>query len=159
MLDNSQRDTAAWPFLDRPLLAGPDAPQVFTNRNWRVVQITELAPLALMPNFLLQRQVVRPMQHHVGGTILAAGLAVERGWAINLGGGMHHASARDGMGWCAPLPLPLPLSPPQQACVCFFGSSACCARSAPSLLLLLPLLTAANELHLYAACSSLQVPL
>ncbi|GIL45351.1 hypothetical protein Vafri_2603 [Volvox africanus] len=32
--------------------------------------------------------------------MLATGLALERGWAINLGGGMHHASASHGMGWC-----------------------------------------------------------
>jgi histone deacetylase 11 len=32
--------------------------------------------------------------------MLAAGLAVERGWAINMGGGMHHAFSSDGMGWC-----------------------------------------------------------
>lgn len=32
--------------------------------------------------------------------MLAAGLALERGWAINMGGGMHHAHASDGMGWC-----------------------------------------------------------
>ncbi len=31
--------------------------------------------------------------------MLAAGLALERGWAINLGGGMHHASSDAGMGW------------------------------------------------------------
>ncbi|KXZ51444.1 hypothetical protein GPECTOR_12g407 [Gonium pectorale] len=37
---------------------------------------------------------------HVGGTMLAAGLALERGWAINVGGGMHHACADRGMGWC-----------------------------------------------------------
>jgi acetoin utilization deacetylase AcuC-like enzyme len=111
-------------------------------------QVTELAPLAMLPNFLLQWRVVAPMRRvahtvtlpgpmcgccsttcpsqagestggspattsaesarvtltmprrrmHVGGSMLAAGLALERGWAINLGGGMHHASADQGMG-------------------------------------------------------------
>ena len=28
-------------------------------------------------------------------------VAIERGWSINLGGGMHHASSDNGMGWCA----------------------------------------------------------
>lgn len=32
--------------------------------------------------------------------MLSAALAMERGWAINLGGGMHHASADAGGGWC-----------------------------------------------------------
>ena len=31
----------------------------------------------------------------------AAALALQHGWAINLGGGMHHAHREDGSGWCA----------------------------------------------------------
>ena len=30
----------------------------------------------------------------------ALGLALEHGWSINLGGGMHHASYNAGGGWC-----------------------------------------------------------
>lgn len=37
----------------------------------------------------------------VGGTILAAKLAKERGWAINVGGGFHHCSGNNGGGFCA----------------------------------------------------------
>ncbi|GLC37260.1 hypothetical protein PLESTB_001142700 [Pleodorina starrii] len=70
------------------------------HHNFTIVQVTELAALSLIPNKLLQWRVVWPMKLHVGGTILATGLALERGWAINLGGGMHHASASHGMGWC-----------------------------------------------------------
>lgn len=55
------------------------------------MQVTELAPLAMLPHCLVDRQVLRPMRTHVGGTALAAALAVVHGWAINLGGGMHHA--------------------------------------------------------------------
>ena len=64
-------------------------------------QVTELAPLALMPAWLLRQKVLGPMRLMAGGTALAAALALERGWAINLGGGMHHASYGDGGGWCA----------------------------------------------------------
>lgn len=63
-------------------------------------QVTELAPLIMLPNRLLQWRVISPMKHHVGGTMLAAGLALQYGWAINLGGGMHHASRSEGGGWC-----------------------------------------------------------
>lgn len=70
------------------------------SSNLRIVQITELPPLLLLPNFLLQRAVVTPMKFHVGGTMMAAALAVQRGWSVNVGGGMHHASAEAGMGWC-----------------------------------------------------------
>nr|XP_016498572.1 PREDICTED: histone deacetylase 2 isoform X2 [Nicotiana tabacum] len=36
----------------------------------------------------------------VGGTIVAAKLAKERGWAINVGGGFHHCSSERGGGFC-----------------------------------------------------------
>lgn len=37
----------------------------------------------------------------VGGSILSAKLALERGWSINVGGGFHHCSAEEGGGFCA----------------------------------------------------------
>jgi len=40
------------------------------------------------------------MMHATGGTILAGQLALEHGWAINLGGGFHHAWAEEGGGGC-----------------------------------------------------------
>ncbi|KOB70125.1 putative histone deacetylase 11-like protein, partial [Operophtera brumata] len=36
----------------------------------------------------------------VGGSILAGKLALDRGWAINIGGGFHHCSADKGGGFC-----------------------------------------------------------
>lgn len=66
-----------------------------------VMRVTELQPLLLLPNALIQWKFVGPLRFHTAGTILAAGIAVERGWAINLGGGLHHASRSNGMGWCA----------------------------------------------------------
>lgn len=48
-----------------------------------------------------QDAILKPLKHHACGTVLAAGLALERGWAINLGGGMHHASHDQAAGWCA----------------------------------------------------------
>ena len=32
--------------------------------------------------------------------VQAAALALERGWSINIGGGMHHAHSEGGAGWC-----------------------------------------------------------
>jgi len=54
----------------------------------------------MLPISLVASKVLQPMRLHVGGTILAAALAVTWGWAINLGGGMHHAHRQDGAGWC-----------------------------------------------------------
>lgn len=66
-----------------------------------VASIIEVPPVALFPNCLLQMKVLCPFRNQVGGTILAAKLAKERGWAINVGGGFHHCSAERGGGFCA----------------------------------------------------------
>lgn len=67
----------------------------------KVAYILEVPPVACLPNFILQRKVLQPFRKQVGGTVLAAKLAIERGWAINLGGGFHHCSATQGGGFCA----------------------------------------------------------
>ncbi|KAJ7958344.1 Histone deacetylase [Quillaja saponaria] len=66
-----------------------------------VAMIIEVPPVALFPNCLVQQKVLCPFRKQVGGTILAAKLAKERGWAINVGGGFHHCSAEKGGGFCA----------------------------------------------------------
>lgn len=50
-------------------------------------------------NFWLK--YILPSYEQVGGTILSAKLAKERGWAINIGGGFHHCCANEGGGFCA----------------------------------------------------------
>uniref|UniRef100_A0A2D4KE75 Histone deacetylase 11 n=1 Tax=Micrurus paraensis TaxID=1970185 RepID=A0A2D4KE75_9SAUR len=66
-----------------------------------VATITEIPPVLFMPNFLVQRKVLRPLRTQTGGTIMAGKLAIERGWAINIGGGFHHCSSDRGGGFCA----------------------------------------------------------
>lgn len=66
-----------------------------------VAAITEVPPVAILPNFIVQRKVLKPFRYHTGGTILAAKLAMERGWGINIGGGFHHCSSDRGGGFCA----------------------------------------------------------
>ncbi|XP_048878783.1 histone deacetylase 11 isoform X1 [Brienomyrus brachyistius] len=66
-----------------------------------VATITEIPPLLFLPNFLVQRKVLRPLRTQTGGTIMAGKLAIERGWAINVGGGFHHCSSDKGGGFCA----------------------------------------------------------
>lgn len=70
------------------------------SSSFTVAQVTELVPLVFLPPFLLRRKVLRPMAAMAGGTMLAAALAIERGWALNIGGGMHHAMPDSGGGWC-----------------------------------------------------------
>ncbi|GJP39895.1 hypothetical protein CLOM_g24222 [Closterium sp. NIES-68] len=69
--------------------------------SFNLAIIGELPPLALFPNFVLQHRVVRPFRYQVGGSVMAAKLAMERGAAVNVGGGLHHCSRHRGMGFCA----------------------------------------------------------
>lgn len=76
----------------------------YLNRlKWSLVvaTITEIPPLMFLPNFLVQRKVLRPLRTQTGGTIMAGKLAMDRGWAINVGGGFHHCSSEKGGGFCA----------------------------------------------------------
>ncbi|GFS60503.1 histone deacetylase 11 [Trichonephila inaurata madagascariensis] len=66
-----------------------------------VARVTEVPFLFALPNKLVQQRVLRPFRFHTGGTILAGKLAMERGWALNIGGGFHHCSKEDGGGFCA----------------------------------------------------------
>ncbi|GAA0141115.1 histone modifying enzyme [Lithospermum erythrorhizon] len=71
------------------------------NSSPNVATIVEVPPVALIPNCLVQQKVLQPFRKQVGGSILGAKLAKERGWAINVGGGFHHCSAGKGGGFCA----------------------------------------------------------
>ena len=70
------------------------------NSSSVVAGLCEMPPLAILPNSTLHSKMLRPMRFAVQGTIMAGELALRHGWAINMGGGMHHASADDGGGWC-----------------------------------------------------------
>ncbi|XBI39431.1 hypothetical protein VPH35_124203 [Triticum aestivum] len=50
---------------------------------------------------IVEQRLLYPFRKQVGGSILSAKLALERGWAINVGGGFHHCSAEEGGGFCA----------------------------------------------------------
>lgn len=65
-----------------------------------VAMITEIIPVAMIPNFIVQKRLLKNFRYHVGGTVMAAKAAVERGWAINVGGGFHHCSSDSGGGFC-----------------------------------------------------------
>ncbi|GAB2223576.1 hypothetical protein Droror1_Dr00017717 [Drosera rotundifolia] len=65
-----------------------------------VATIMEVPPVAILPICIVEKKVLYPFRKQVGGTILAAKLAKERGWAINVGGGFHHCSTENGGGFC-----------------------------------------------------------
>lgn len=66
-----------------------------------IARITELGFLRILPDKLVNNLVLEPMKYQTGGSLLAALAALEHGWAVNLGGGFHHASAGRGEGFCA----------------------------------------------------------
>jgi histone deacetylase 11 len=57
-----------------------------------------------VPGFIgekaLDKRVLTPFRRSVGGTVLAAQMAIEHGVGINLGGGFHHAQPDMGHGFC-----------------------------------------------------------
>uniref|UniRef100_A0ACD5WY77 Uncharacterized protein n=1 Tax=Avena sativa TaxID=4498 RepID=A0ACD5WY77_AVESA len=69
--------------------------------SFRVAAIVEVPPLTFIPNWMVQQKLLYPFRKQVGGSILSAKLALERGWAVNVGGGFHHCSAEEGGGFCA----------------------------------------------------------
>ncbi|EDV24513.1 uncharacterized protein TRIADDRAFT_25844, partial [Trichoplax adhaerens] len=66
-----------------------------------VANIIEVPFVALLPNFVVQKRILKAFRYQTGGTVLAGKLALERGWAINIGGGFHHCSSDNGGGFCA----------------------------------------------------------
>jgi histone deacetylase 11 len=79
-------------------------------RDRRVLaRILEVPVVRHLPARLVDWRVLRPMRWASGGTVLACRLALERGLAINLGGGYHHAGPERGGGFCAYADVPLAL--------------------------------------------------
>ncbi len=72
-----------------------------------VAAISEVIPLMFLPNFFLQRFFLNSIRYATEGTVLGAKLALEHGWAINLGGGYHHAKPDHGGGFCFFADIPL----------------------------------------------------
>eukprot|EP00127_Corallochytrium_limacisporum_P006033 Clim_evm1s217 gene=Clim_evmTU1s217 len=67
-----------------------------------VADITEMWPLRLLPHFLLDKGLLGPMACQAAGTVLATRVCKEsgKGWAVNIGGGFHHAHSGGGGGFC-----------------------------------------------------------
>lgn len=66
----------------------------------KAAAIAEIPILALLPNNLVQNSYLKPMRFQTAGSIMAGKLALEYGWAINLGGGFHHCCSYKGGGFC-----------------------------------------------------------
>lgn len=60
----------------------------------------EIDFLRWIPYCILKQTLVRSMKLQYAGSLRAADLALQQGWAINVGGGYHHASRASGGGFC-----------------------------------------------------------
>src|SRR5262249_15504231 len=69
--------------------------------------ILEVPIVRRLPGWVVGWRILRPMRYATGGTIPALRLALERGVAINIGGGFHHAAAGWGGGFCAYADVPV----------------------------------------------------
>lgn len=65
-----------------------------------VARALEIPAARLLPSFLLDRAILRPMRVATQGTILAVERALQGSAVFNLGGGYHHAFADHGEGFC-----------------------------------------------------------
>ena len=65
-----------------------------------LARILELPIVRWLPGPFVDCRILRPMRFAAGGTVLACRLALDRGLAVNLGGGFHHATADRGGGFC-----------------------------------------------------------
>lgn len=77
------------------------------RRTEALARILEVPIVRRLPAWFVNWRILRPMRYAVGGTILAARLALQHGVAINLGGGFHHAAADWGSGFCVYADAPL----------------------------------------------------
>ncbi|CAO4379691.1 unnamed protein product [Caenorhabditis nigoni] len=66
----------------------------------KAAQIVEIPLVGCLPPCVIESKLLHPLRLQAGGSVLAANLALKHGWAINVGGGFHHASYSDGGGFC-----------------------------------------------------------
>ncbi|CAB3396861.1 unnamed protein product [Caenorhabditis bovis] len=67
---------------------------------YKAASIVEVFFVVFIPPCVIESRLLKPMRLQVGGTIEASYLALTHQWAINVGGGFHHASAESGGGFC-----------------------------------------------------------
>lgn len=75
----------------------PDYDRTELSRTTRLPAADEVRPVS----YRITLVDFGRFRFQTGGSILAGKLALDRGWAINIGGGFHHCSAGKGGGFCA----------------------------------------------------------
>lgn len=65
-----------------------------------IANAAEIFLLRFLPISTLNEKLLLPFKWQTSGSILAASEALKIGWAINIGGGFHHASTHRAEGFC-----------------------------------------------------------
>lgn len=71
------------------------------ERSETIAKFTEISAVEWLPNRAAYNAIMEPAKRASSGSILAGELSLDYGWAINLGGGYHHASKNYAGGFCA----------------------------------------------------------
>ncbi|VDM79761.1 unnamed protein product [Strongylus vulgaris] len=65
-----------------------------------LAKVVEVPIACFIPTCITDKYFLRRMRYQCGGTVVACQIALERGWAVHLGGGFHHAHRTFGGGFC-----------------------------------------------------------
>jgi len=77
------------------------------TESGHIARALEIDQLAFVPPPILELGLLQPMRRVTAGTVAAVRLALERGIAINLGGGYHHAQPELAHGFCLYADVPI----------------------------------------------------
>ena len=80
-------------------LAHPNMREQLKNKRY-ILAALEVPPIPLLPFWLVDRRILRPMRWGVAGTIAAAKDALKGNHCWNMSGGYHHASPGSSEGFC-----------------------------------------------------------
>ncbi len=72
---------------------------ILLNYSIYLSKIVEI-PIFFLPASLLRVMALRRFLYHNQGSLIGSCVALEKGFAINLGGGMHHAHTTGASGFC-----------------------------------------------------------
>lgn len=66
--------------------------------RWTVSKAAEVALIVFIPMCIVRKKLITPLKWQTAGSILSSFIALKYGWAIHLGGGFHHCSAKEAGG-------------------------------------------------------------
>lgn len=75
-----------------------------------IAKVVEIPIIRWLPSKWVMDGIVQPMRYATQSTIQATELALDKGFAISLAGGFHHASKSQGEGFCAFSDIPVAVS-------------------------------------------------